>query len=365
MSVKNHKLKIGISIGDPNGIGIEVILKTLQNKEILDFFTPVIFASTKLLSYQKNIFGLNTIYFQGIFKAEEAVPGKINVVNLWKDNVSINFGFSTNESIKISKASLLAAVDAWKQGWVDVLVTAPLNWEAMQTQGYNFFNHTEFLENILKEKAYLLLENSELRIAFATYNTPISKVPETLNKELIKKQIKALHTTLIQDFCIEKPKIAVLGLNPHAGENGLLGKEEISCIEPAIRESFDRGILSFGPYSADSFFSPNIYSSFDGILAMYHDQGLIPFKTLAYEYGVNFTAGLSVVHTAPNHGTVYSIAGKGIADAKSFKQAIFDAIKIYKTRNEYVNLKSNTLQKTKIEGIDVTIDEDLPEEGEI
>ncbi|QII72653.1 4-hydroxythreonine-4-phosphate dehydrogenase PdxA [Apibacter sp. B2966] len=365
MSVKNNKLKIGISIGDPNGIGIEVILKTLQNKEILDFFTPVIFASTKLLSYQKNIFGLNSIYFQGIFKAEEAIPGKINVVNLWKENVSISFGNSTEESAKIAKNSLLAAVDALKQGSVDVLVTAPLNWESMQTQGLNFLNHTEYLENTLKEKAHLLLENNDLRIAFATFNTPISKVSELLSKELIKKQIKALHTTLIQDFCIEKPKIAVLGLNPHAGENGLLGREEINCIEPAVKESFDRGILSFGPYSADSFFSPSIYTSFDGILAMYHDQGLIPFKTLAYEYGVNFTGGLSVVHTEPNHGAAYSIAGQGIADAKSFEQAIFDAIKIYKTRREYVKLKSNALQKTKIEGIDITVDEDLPEEGEV
>lgn len=365
MSVKNNKLKVGISIGDPNGIGIEVILKTLQNKEILDFFTPIIFASTKLISHQKNIFGLNSIYFQGIFKPEEAIPGKINVVNLWKDNISVQFGSPTNESTKIAKASLLAALNALKQDAIDVLVTAPINREAMQTQGFNYFGHTDFLENQLGEKSLLLLKNNDLKIAFATFNLPISKVPEMLSKELIKKQIKALDTTLIQDFCIERPKIAVLGLNPHAGDHGLLGNEELNYIEPAIKESFDRGILAFGPYSADSFFTPTVYSSFDAILAMYHDQGLIPFKTLSYEYGVNYTGGLSVIHTEPNHGTAYSIAGQGIADPKSFEQAIFDAIKIYKTRNEYIDLKSNMLQKAKIEGIDISVDEDLPEEGEL
>lgn len=360
MSVKNNRLKVGISVGDPNGIGVEVILKTLQNKEILEFFTPVIFASTKLLSYQKNVFGLNSMYFQGVFNPEEAIPGKINVVNLWKDNVTIEFGKSTEESTRMAKTSLIAAVEALERGAVDILVTAPINKEAIQSKDFNFPGHTEYLESKTRGKALMLLENEGLRIAIATQNIPLAEVAQKLSKELIKKQIKALNNTLMQDFCIEKPKIAVLGLNPHAGDHGLLGKEELEIIEPAIRESFEKGILAFGPYSADSFFIPAIYSAFDGVLAMYHDQGLIPFKTLAYEYGVNFTAGLPFIRTAPNHGTAYSIAGQGIAHSGSFKQAIFDAIKIYKNRCEYLNLKENALQKAKIEGIDVMVDEDLP-----
>ncbi|MDR2121734.1 MAG: 4-hydroxythreonine-4-phosphate dehydrogenase PdxA [Flavobacteriaceae bacterium] len=362
--MKNSKLKVGISIGDPNGIGVEVILKTLQNKEILEFFTPVIFASTKLMSHQKNVFGLNSVYFQGIFKPEEAIHGKINVVNLWKDNVNVDFGKSTEESARIAKISLVAAVDALKQGTVDVLVTAPLNKETLQTQDFNFSGHAEYLENKLGGKALTLLENEGLRIAIATHNIPLLEVPKKLTKELIRKQIKALNTTLIQDFCIERPKIAVLGLNPHAGDHSLPGKEEIEIIEPAIKDCFEKGILAFGTYSADSFFASSLYSSFDGVLAMYHDQGLIPFKTPAYEYGVNFTGGLPFIRTAPNHGTAYSIAGQGIAQEKSFEQAIFDAVKIYKTRQEYLELKANALQKTKIEGIDVTVDEDLPLEAE-
>lgn len=360
--MKNNKLKVGISVGDPNGIGVEVILKTFQKKEILEFFTPIIFASTKLLSYQKNIFNINNIYFQGIFKPEEAIPGKINVVNLWKDNVSIEFGKPTKEGMNMARTSLIAAVEALENNLIDVLVTCPINKEAIQSSDFQFPGHTEYLEHKLGGKAIMLLENEDLRIAIATHNIALSEVNKKLSKELIKKQIIALNHTLIQDFCIEKPKIAVLGLNPHAGDHGFLGKEEQQIIEPAIKESFNRGILAFGPYSADSFFIPYIYSSFDGILAMYHDQGIIPFKTLAYENGVSYTAGLPFIRTAPNHGTAYSIAGKGIAHAGSFEKAIFDAIKIYKNRSEYIDLKSNALQKIKIEGIDSTIDEDLPTE---
>lgn len=360
--MKNNKLKVGISIGDPNGIGVEVILKTFQNKEILEFFTPVIFASTKLLSYQKNVFKINTIYFQGIFKPEEAIPGKINVVNLWKDNVNIEFGKPTEEGMNMARTSLFAAAEALKNGFIDVLVTCPVNREAIQSPDFQFPGQTEYLEHKLGGKAVTLLENEGLRIATATHNIALSEVHSSLSKELIKKQIKALNHILIQDFCIEIPKIAVLGLNPQLEDHGSLGKEEQQIIEPAIKESFDRGILAFGPYFADSFFVPSIYSSFDVILAMYHDQGIIPFKALTYDYGVSFTAGLPFVITAPNHGTAYSIAGKGIARAASFEQAIFDAIKIYKSRTEYIELKSNALQKVKIEGIDITIDEDLPSE---
>ncbi len=363
MSIRNNRLKVGISVGDPNGIGVEVILKTLQNKEILEFFTPVIFASTKLMSYQKNIFGLNSLYFQGVFKPEEVIPGKINVVNLWKDNVNIEFGKSTEEAAQMAESSLTAAVDALEKGSVDVLVTAPVSKEAMQKQNPEFSGHVEYLENKLGGKAFMLLENNGLKIALATRNIPLSEVAGNLNKDHIKRQIKALNHTLVQDFCIEKPKIAVLGLNPHSGD--VLGKEESEIIEPAIRECFDGGILAFGPYSADSFFTPDVYSAFDAVLAMYHDQGLIPFNSLVYEYGVNFTAGLPFIRTAPNHDTSYAIAGQGIANHKSFEQAVFDAIKIYKNREEYVSLKANALQKTKIEGIDSAVDEDLPLEGEV
>ncbi len=360
--MKNNRIKVGISVGDPNGIGVEVILKALQNKEILDFFTPVIFGSTKLMSYQKNIFGLNSMHFQGIFKPEEAIHGKINVVNLWKENVTIEFGQPTAEGAQMAQSSLNAALESLQKGSIDVLVTAPVNKEVMQTEEYKFPGHTEFLSDALGGKALMLLENENLRIALATHDLPLSEVAPKLNKEVLKKQIKSLNTTLVQDFCIERPKIAVLGLNPHAGDNGLLGKEEITIIQPAIKESFDRGILAFGPYSADSFFSEVQYTAFDAILAMYHDQGIIPFNTITAEYGVKFTSGLSFIRTAPSHGTEYSIAGQNVAQPKSFEQAIFEAISIYKNRKEYIKLKANALQKTKIEGID--IDEDLPLDGE-
>ncbi|MDR3272826.1 MAG: 4-hydroxythreonine-4-phosphate dehydrogenase PdxA [Flavobacteriaceae bacterium] len=359
MNTKNRKIKVGISVGDPNGIGVEIILKTFCNKEILEFFTPVIFASTKLMSYQKNIFGFNSLYFQGVFKPEEAVSNKINVVNLWKENVSIEFGVSTSESAFMGRSSLLAAVEALAAGKIDVLVMSPINSDSLQSGDFPYSGVTQFLEKRFEGKALTLLKGGDLKIALTTQHLPLSEVSNKLSGKLIKNKIRDLNNTLIRDFCIEKPKIAVLGLNPHAGDHGLTGREEIEIIEPVIKECFDEGILAFGAYPADSFFVPKIYTNFDGILAMYHDQGLIPFKTLAFETGVNFTANLPVIITTPDHGIGYSIAGKGIADEFSFKQAIFEAIEIYKNRNEYNELKANALGKVKMDA-NVSIDEDLP-----
>lgn len=360
----NKRIKVGISIGDPNGIGVEVILKALQNKEILDFFTPIIFGSTKLMSYQKNVFDLNHLYFQGIFKASESLKGKINVVNLWKDNINIDFGKPTEESSEMARSSLMAATTALKNKEIDVLVTAPINKDAMQNEDFKFPGHTEFLEHHLGGNSLMLLENESLRVALVTQHIPISEVSKNISKKLIIQKAQLLHETLIKDFQISKPKIAVLALNPHAGDNGLLGTEEIEIISPAIKQLFEnQNILAFGPFSADSFFTPNNLKEYDAVLAMYHDQGLIPFKTLAFENGVNFTAGLPFVRTSPDHGTGYSIAGQGIADETSFKQAIFDAIDIFETREEYLNLKKNALGKINID-IDTTIDEDLPLEEE-
>ncbi|WP_292008845.1 4-hydroxythreonine-4-phosphate dehydrogenase PdxA [Chryseobacterium sp.] len=362
MSPKNHKVRVGISIGDFNGIGPEIIMKSLKDKAMTDFFTPVIFGSGKLFTYQKNIFKLN-LNFNYITEASQAQNGKLNMVNLVKDNVNVELGTPTEESTKMAIDSLEAATEALMKGDIDVLVTAPINKDEMVKMGFKHAGHTGYFEEKFNKKGLMFLVTESLKVAVSTHHIPISKVAENISKEKIKKQIKLLNQCLIEDFCIQKPKIAVLGLNPHSGDGGVIGNEEIEIIEPAIKELSDNGILAFGPFPADSFFQPNKYSSFDAVLAMYHDQGLAPFKTLAYEEGVNYTAGLPFIRTSPDHGVAYDIAGKNVADEQSFTEAIFTAIKIFKNRSEYNELMSNRLQPRKI-AIDNGVDEDLPEETE-
>lgn len=363
MSPKNHKVRVGISIGDFNGIGPEIIMKSLKDKTITDFFTPVIFGSGKLFTYQKNIFKLN-LNFNYINEASQAQNGKLNMVNLVKDNVTVELGTPTEESTKLAIASLEAATEALMKGEIDVLVTAPINKDEMMKMGFKHTGHTGFFEEKFNKKGLMFLVSEDLKVAVSTHHIPIAKVAENISKEKIKKQIRILNQTLIEDFCIQKPKIAVLGLNPHSGDGGVIGKEEIEIIEPAIKELSDNGILAFGPFPADSFFQPSKYRSFDAVLAMYHDQGLAPFKTLAYEEGVNYTAGLPFIRTSPDHGVAYDIAGKNIADEQSFTEAIFTAIKIFKNRSEYNDLMSNRLQPRKM-AVDNGIDEDLPEETDV
>lgn len=362
MSPKNHKVRVGISIGDFNGIGPEIIMKSLKDKTITDFFTPVIFGSGKLFTYQKNIFKLN-LNFNYINEASQAQAGKLNMVNLTKENVNVELGVPTEESTKMAIDSLEAATEALIRGDIDVLVTAPINKDEMVKMGFKHAGHTGYFEEKFNKKGLMFLVTEDLKVAVSTHHIPIAQVAENISKEKIKKQIKVLNQTLVEDFCIQKPKIAVLGLNPHAGDGGVIGNEEIEIISPAIKELSDNGILAFGPFPADSFFQPNKYKNFDAVLAMYHDQGLAPFKTLAYEEGVNYTAGLPFIRTSPDHGVAYDIAGKNIADEQSFTEAIFTAIKVFKNRSEYTELMSDRLQPRKM-AVDNGIDEDLPEETE-
>lgn len=362
MSPKNHKVRVGISIGDFNGIGPEIIMKSLKDKTITDFFTPVIFGSGKLFTYQKNIFKLN-LNFNYINEASQAHAGKLNMVNLVKDNVNVELGVPTEESTKMAIDSLEAATEALIKGEIDVLVTAPINKDEMVKMGFKHAGHTGYFEEKFNKKGLMFLVTEDLKVAVSTHHIPISQVAENISKEKIKKQIKALNQTLIEDFNITKPKIAVLGLNPHSGDGGVIGNEEIEIISPAIKELSDNGILAFGPFPADSFFQPNKYKSYDAVLAMYHDQGLAPFKTLAYEEGVNYTAGLPFIRTSPDHGVAYDIAGKNVADEQSFTEAIFTAIKIFKNRSEYNDLMSNRMQPRRM-AIDNGVDEDLPDETE-
>lgn len=358
MSSKQHKIKVGFSVGDFNGIGVEIILKALKDKSITDFFTPIIFASGKLFTYQKNVFKLQH-NFNYILDAAQAQAGKLNMVNLWKDNVNVNFGTPTEESTRMAKESLEAATNALIKGDIDVLVTAPINKDEMMKQGFQHAGHTGFFEEKFGKKGLMFLVTEELKVAVSTHHIPLSKVAENISKSKIIKQVKLLNQCLIEDFGIQKPKIAILGLNPHSGDGGAIGTEEIEIIEPAIRELFSEGILSYGPFPADSFFQPEKYRQYDAVLAMYHDQGLAPFKTLAYEEGVNYTAGLPYIRTSPDHGTAYDIAGKNVANEKSLTEAIFTAIKLYKNRSEYQELQANKLQNKK-NSSDNGIDEDLP-----
>ena len=362
MSTKQHKVRVGISIGDFNGIGPEIIMKSLQDKNITDFFTPIIFGSGKLFTYQKNIFKLQH-NFNYITDATQAQGGKINMVNLWKENVNVELGKPTEESTKMAIDSLEAATNSLMNGEIDVLVTAPINKDEMVKQGFKHAGHTGYLEEKFGKKGLMFLVTDDLKVAVSTHHIPIADVAQNISKEKIKKQIKLLNQCLVEDFCIQKPKIAVLGLNPHSGDGGVIGREEIEIIEPAIKELFDNGVMAFGPFPADSFFQPNKYKNYDAVLAMYHDQGLAPFKTLAYEEGVNYTAGLPFIRTSPDHGVAYDIAGQNIADEQSFTEAIFAAIKIFRNRREYNDLMNNRLQPRK-NAVGNGIDEDLPEEAE-
>lgn len=337
-------------------------MKSLKDKTITDFFTPVIFGSGKLFTYQKNIFKLN-LNFNYVNEASQAQAGKLNMVNLTKENVNVELGVPTEESTKMAIDSLEAATEALIKGDIDVLVTAPINKDEMVKMGFKHAGHTGYFEEKFNKKGLMFLVTEELKVAVSTHHIPIAQVAENISKEKIKKQIRVLNQTLIEDFCIQKPKIAVLGLNPHAGDGGVIGNEEIEIISPAIKELSDNGILTFGPFPADSFFQPGKYKNFDAVLAMYHDQGLAPFKTLAYEEGVNYTAGLPFIRTSPDHGVAYDIAGKNIADEQSFTEAIFTAIKVFRNRSEYNDLMTNRLQPRKM-AVDNGIDEDLPEETE-
>jgi len=340
---KSDKIIVGISIGDLNGIGVEVILKTFQDNRMLDFCTPLIFASTKTISYHKKALNLE-IPIHGITSLSQIQHTKINVLNIWKEDVSVTLGKASKESGDYAAKSLAIAVDYLKNKKIDVLVTAPINKETIQSEDFNFPGHTEYLEDKLEGESLMILMTDNLKIGLITGHIPISKVAETITPSLIKEKVATLHTSLIEDFGINKPKIAVLALNPHCGDKGVIGKEDDEIIKPTVEEIKASGKLVFGPYAADGFFGSETYRQFDGVLATYHDQGLAPFKALSFGKGVNYTAGLSEIRTSPDHGTGFDIAGKNSANPSSFKEALFTAIQVFKTRKEYKELSINPLQ---------------------
>ncbi|MCL5246485.1 4-hydroxythreonine-4-phosphate dehydrogenase PdxA [Cellulophaga sp. 20_2_10] len=344
---EGKKIKVGISIGDLNGIGCEVVLKTFEDNRMLDFCTPVIFASNKTISFQKNELKLN-INYNGIQDAEKAIDGKINVVNVWKEVPNTKFGEATEESGRYALKSLQAATKALKEDKIDVLVTAPINKNNIQSEEFNFPGHTDYLAKELDGKSLMFMVTDSLKVGLLTDHIAVKDVAEAITAKLIKEKVATVERSLIEDFAIQKPKIALLGINPHSGDNGVIGKEDDAVLKPTITELKNQGKMVFGPYSADSFFGSDAYSNFDAILAAYHDQGLIPFKTLSFGKGVNYTAGLSKVRTSPDHGTAYEIAGKGEADHSSFKEAVFTALKIFKNREEYKELTQNPLKKQRL-----------------
>jgi 4-hydroxythreonine-4-phosphate dehydrogenase len=325
---------IGISLGDFNGIGPEVILKTLQDTRILKICTPVVYGSYKIMAKYKKLLNIpDEVSFNSVRAIDQLHLKKNNIITCWEEDYEINPGKITTEAGKCAYVSLDKAAEDVAAGKIDAIVTAPINKNNIQSEEFKFPGHTEFLtEKCGVKDSLMLLVNGELRVGVVTGHIPLSVVKEQLTKERLLSKINVLYKTLKNDFSILKPKIAVLGLNPHAGEQGLLGKEEQEMIIPLLEELKSKGVLVFGPFSADGFFGMHQYKKFDGVIAMYHDQGLIPFKTIAFETGVNYTAGLPIVRTSPDHGTAYDIAGKNLANESSFREAMYLACDIVKSR---------------------------------
>jgi len=341
MKTKSN-IRVGISIGDMNGIGPEIILKSLQDTRVLELFTPVIFANSKMMSFFGNYFKTK-LQFHGISNAADVVDGKINVVNVWKENVKVNFGEEDKAIGAYAIKSLKAATQALIKKDIDTLVTAPIHKNSIQSKDFNFPGHTDYLAQELKGDSLMFMVSETIKVGLLTDHVPVKDVSGKVTDVLIEQKVKAIYHSLKQDFGVREPKIAVLGINPHSGDGGVIGKEDDEVMKPAIKKFVDNGKFVFGPYAADSFFGSKNNANFDAIIATYHDQGLIPFKTLSFGNGVNFTAGLNRVRTSPDHGTAFDLAGKGIADAGSFKQAIFMSISIFKNREEYMKLTENPL----------------------
>ena len=340
---KAENILVGISIGELNGIGSEIVLKTFEDPRMLELCTPIIFANVKMLSFLRKSFD-STALLHGIDSLEQIVPGKINVYNLWKDSFNLEFGVADDVVGSYAVKSFVAATKALKEGIVDVLVTAPINKYNIQTETFKFPGHTDYLNQELEGDALMLMVNDTLRVGLLTDHVPVTDVSRHITEKLIRQKINTIKQTLIQDFKIRKPKIAVLGLNPHCGDHGVIGKEDDEILRPTLSKMFEEGTFVFGPYAADSFFGTKSHEKFDAVIACYHDQGLIPFKTLSFGNGVNYTAGLNKVRTSPDHGTAFEIAGKNQADFNSFKEAVYLAIDIYKSRLEHAQITEKPLK---------------------
>ncbi len=343
-----NKIKIGISIGDVNGVGLEVIIKTLMDKRVLEYCTPIVYGHTKVASFHRKTMELTEFNFNVISDAAQAHDRRANMINCWEEDVKIDLGMTTDSGGKYAFISLENALNDLLAGNTDALVTAPINKHNIQSDSFQFAGHTEYIQSRTgSADSLMFLVSEDIRVGVVTGHIPVNEVPERISAEKIVSKLNLMNESLKKDFWIQKPKIAVLGLNPHAGDNGLIGKEELEIIIPAIQTANAQGIFAFGPYAADGFFAAHTYAKFDAVLAMYHDQGLIPFKQMAFHNGVNFTAGLPVVRTSPDHGTGYDIAGKNQASENSFREALFTAINIVERRRESKELTANPLKLSK------------------
>lgn len=344
--MENRKIRVGITHGDINGVGYEVILKTFSDPTMLELCTPVVYGSPKVAAYHRKAMEIQTS-FSIVNSAEEVQDGRVNVVNCIEEELKVELTKPTPEAGKAALAVLERALADYREGLFDVLVTAPINKHTIQSDAFHFPGHTEYIEERVGEgqKALMILLKGDFRVALVTGHVPVRDIAGELTKELIMEKMEIFHRSLKKDFGIDNPRIAVFSLNPHAGDNGLLGTEEQEVIIPAMKEMIARGVQCFGPYPADGFMGSGNYTHFDGILAMYHDQGLAPFKALAMDEGVNFTAGLPIVRTSPAHGTAYDIAGKGIASEDSFRQAVYVAMDVFRNRAWEKEISARPLRK--------------------
>ena len=357
----SKRLKIGITQGDTNGVGWEVILKIFSDNRLAELFTPVIYGSSAAAAYyQKRLNDIEPVKFVVVDGAERAQQGRVNLVECGAKELSVTPGKPSKVGGEAAAAALNKAIKELKDGAIDALVTAPIDKEMIQSEAFSFTGHTEFLAKELEGEPLMIMTSELMRVGLATIHVPVAEVAQSLSKELIVERINQINASMREDFGVVRPKVAVLALNPHAGDGGLLGKEEQEIIKPAIVEAYENGVLAFGPFAADGFFASGQFKNYDAILAMYHDQGLAPFKTLTPN-GVNFTASLSEVRTSPDHGVAYDIAGKGIADEQSMRNAIYEAIDIVQRRSEWAEWNANPLQHFEREkGRDISI-KDLPE----
>lgn len=342
--IKNtNKIKVGISVGDLNGIGIEIILKTFADERMFSFCTPVIFANNRVISYHKKTLGLET--FIQITNPYKIIENKINLINVWQEETFLKLGQPTDISGKYAFESLQAATNALQKKQVDFLVTAPIDKKNIQNKNFDFKGHTDYLSHKMQTKSLMFLISENLKMGLVTAHVPLSEVSKNITADLIQEKIEIMENALQKDFAINRPKIAVLSLNPHGGDGGIIGNEDDKIIKPLLEKMQNQGKIIYGPYAADGFFGNETYREFDAVLGMYHDQGLIPFKMLSFGKGVNFTAGLPFIRTSPDHGTAFQIAGKNKANPSSFREAVFLGMKLFENQKTYNHLKINALEK--------------------
>jgi len=343
--MSDERIRVGITQGDINGIGYEVIIKTLMDPRVEEFCTPIVYGSPKVAAYHRKALNVENFTFNQIKDADEATARKAYIINCMDDNVRVELGKSTEYGGQGSILSLQAAIADIKAGKIDVLVTAPINKYNIQSPDFKFPGHTEYLASAFNTQEVLMLLVSEtMKVGVVTGHVPLSQVPSLITKEAILKKLRLLNKSMVEDFGIRRPRIAVMGLNPHAGDQGVIGLEESDIIIPALTQANEEGIVAMGPYPSDGFFGSDSFTKFDAILAMYHDQGLAPFKVINFDTGVNFTSGLSIIRTSPDHGTAYDLAGKNEANPNSFRQALYLAVDLFRNRQSHKELTANPLK---------------------